>query len=253
MYARATVTTRGISESGPPQCSKCSTDRNETDNSILRDNCGCWIHVSCTNIPAQALNILELEGVLWFCVLCSRTMKKLTKLKNTSDAEFRADVEAGLAEIKTANVELKAKSPSLTLAPDKNSGNQLNTDMNSKLDMEITISGVSEFPNPDSSKKPKSGDIVTHEIRNVAYILNCLDEDDCCVTNIRRLGKFKADNKPRSLLVTFNNPWAARKILARNYRLKRHNEENNTNIVENHSLSKEEQQKRKNCLTKSGN
>ena len=186
MYARATITTRGISESGPPQCSKCSTDVNETDSSILCDKCGFWIHVSCTNIPAQALNILELEGVFWFCELCSRTMKKLTKLKNTSDAEFRADVEAGLAEIKTAIVELKAKSPSLPLAPDKNSGNQLNTDMNSKLDMEITISGVSEFPNPDSSKKPKSDDIVTHEIRNVAYILNCLDEDDSCVTNIRR-------------------------------------------------------------------
>ena len=106
MYARATITTRGISESGPPQCSKCSTDVNETDNSILCDKCGCWIHVSCTNIPAQALNILELEGVFWFCELCSRTMKKLTKLKNTSDAEFRADVEAGLADIKTAIVEL---------------------------------------------------------------------------------------------------------------------------------------------------
>ena len=117
--------------------------------------------------------------------------------------------------------------------------------------MEITISGVSEFTNPDSSIKPKSDDIVTHEIRNVAYILNCLDEDDSCVTNFRRLEKFNAgNNKPRSLLVKFNNPWVVRKILARTYRLKRHNEENNTNIFVNRSLSKEEQQKRKDCLTK---
>ena len=93
--------------------------------------------------------------------------------------------------------------------------------MNGKLDMEITISGVSEFTNPDSSKKPKSDDIVTHEIRNVAYILICLDEDDSCVTNIRRLGKFNAHNKPRSLLVRFNNTWVVRKILARTYRLKK--------------------------------
>ena len=208
--------------------------------------------MSCTNIPALALNILELEGVFWFCELCNRTMKKLTKLRNTSDAEFRADVETGLAEKKTAIVDLKAKSPSLPLAPDKNSGEQLNTDMNSKLDMGIIISGVSEFTNPDSSKKPKSDDFVTHEIRNVAYILICLDEDDSCVTNIRRLGKFNADNnKPRSLLVTFSNPWAVRKFLARTYRMKRHNEENNTNIFVNRSLSKEEQQKRKDCLANS--
>ena len=123
--------------------------------------------------------------------------------------------------------------------PDKNSGNQVNTDMNSKLDMEITISGVSEFTNPDSSKKPKSDDIVTHEIRNVACILNCLDEDDSCVTNIRCQGKFNADNKPRSLLVTFNNPWVVRKFLASTCRMKRHNEENNTNIFVNRSLSEE--------------
>ena len=99
MNARTMNTRRGTSESGPSQCSKCSTDVNETENSILCDKCGCWIHVRSTNIPSEALSVLELDEVFWFCEPCSKTMEKLTKLKNTSDAEFRAEVEVGLTEI----------------------------------------------------------------------------------------------------------------------------------------------------------
>ena len=58
-------------------------------------------------------------------------------------------------------------------------------------------------------------------------------------------------NEHRQIEIQYSqNPWVVRKILARTYRLKRHNEENNTNIFVNRSLSKEEQQKKKDCLTK---
>ena len=94
-------TRRVTSETGPSQCSKCSAHLNETVNSIVCDTCECWIHVQCNNIPAEAMNDLELDGVFWFCEPCSKTMKKLTKLEKISDAEFRAEVEVDLTEVKT--------------------------------------------------------------------------------------------------------------------------------------------------------
>ena len=139
MNSRKIETRRGTSESGPSQCSKCSTDVNETNNSILCDKCGCWMHVRCNNLPAEALNVLELARVFWFCEPCSKTMKKLTKLKNTSDVDFRAEVDVGLAEIKTVISNLQVESPSLVLSPENNSKHS-DVELNRKLDMEFIIS-----------------------------------------------------------------------------------------------------------------
>ena len=120
-------------------------------------------------------------------------MKKPTKLKNVSDAEFRAQVEVGLTEIKTAISSVQAKTPYLILSPEYSSKHSENG-LNCKLDMEITISCLPEHVNPNMNTKPKSGDVVMYENEIVSEILKNLGTDESCVTNIRRLGKFNLVN-----------------------------------------------------------
>ena len=60
-----------------------------------------------------------MEGVFWFCEPSDKTMKKLTKQKNTSESEIGADTEAGFAEMKTAINDLKPKGRILLLTTDK--------------------------------------------------------------------------------------------------------------------------------------
>ena len=118
----------------------------------------------------------------------------------------------GPTEIKTAISNLQAKSPSLKLSPENNS-KHCDVEPNSKLDMEITISGVPEYVNPNKKKKPKSSDVVMYEDENVGEILKSLGEDKSCITNIRRLGKYNLVNHiHQSLLVTFNNPWVVHPV-----------------------------------------
>ena len=120
--------------------------------------------------------------------------------------------------------------------------------------MEITISGVPEYANPNMDTKPNFGDVVMYENGKVSEILKSLGEDESCFTNIRRLMKFNLVNhKHRLLLVTFNKTWVVRNILSRTYRLKENKESNKTNIYVNRYLSKEDQQKKKIVLANDGN
>ena len=110
--------------------------------------------------------------------------------------------------------------------------------------MEITVSGVPEYVNPNMNTKPESGEVVMYEHENVSEIVKNLGEDESSITNIRRLGKIiLANHKPRFLLVTFNNPWVVRKKHSRTYRSTKHNETNKTDIFVTRSLSKQDQQK----------
>ena len=130
----------------------------------------------------------------------------------TPHAEFWAEVEVSPTEIKTAISNLQAKSPSVNLSPENNSKHS-DVELNSKLDMEFTISAVPKYVSPNMNTKPKYGDVVMYENENVGEILKSLGDDKSSITNIRRLGKFNLDNHiRRSLLVTFNNPWVVHPV-----------------------------------------
>ena len=90
-----------------------------------------------------------------------------------------------------------------------------------------------------------------HEIKETQRIIDFLGENENTVSNIRRLGKFtKSSSKPRSLLVTFNNSWTVRKLIANAHKIKYFNQDNGTKIFVSKSLAKEEQIKEKECLIK---
>ena len=86
-----------------------------------------------------------------------------------------------------------------------------------------------------------------HEIRETQRIIDFHGEDEKSVSNIRRLVKFtKSSVNSRSLLVTFNNSWTVRKLIASAHKTKYFNQDISIKIFVSKSLTKEEQIKKGN-------
>ena len=241
--------TKSTSSGSDLTCPHCSSTVDETTNSIGCDKCGCWVHHTCTKIPTEALTYMSTEGVFWFCNDCTKAVKKLVRLKTTTEMEFKEDINNSLQEIKSTLSDLKAKSTYSIIPPQLKLPN-VNTESSPKIDtsLEIKISGIPEFSSQPNSKY---SDIMQHEIKETQRIIDFLGENENTVSNIRRLGKFtKSSSKPRSLLVTFNNSWTVRKLLANAHKIKYYNQDKGTTIFVSKSLTKEEQIKEKECLIK---
>ena len=146
-------------------------------------------------------------------------------------------------EIRTAIANFQAKFPSSLLSPE-NTSKQSNVDLNSKLDMKITVSGVHECVNSVLSMKPKSREVVLHgtEYVNEKFKVSMKTIQVLPMSVVGRNSIL--NSKCQSLLVTFNDPWVVRKVLSRTYRLKKHNETKERNIFVKRLLSKEDQQKK---------
>ena len=244
------VTRTRVGSSGDTSCPHCSHIVPETDDSIKCDKCGCWAHLSCTKVPKEALTFMETEGVFWFCNECTKSVKKIVKMKSYTDTEFRDEVSRSLTEVKSSIQKLEAKyqsvlpNPTDTKTDNKNVVKYPTTDTN----LEIKLSGVPEY---SSDSNTKFSDVMEHEFRESKKILNFLGEDENGITNIRRLGKFnKTASRPRPILVTFNNYWTVKKLLAGAFRLKNYNEEHESSIFLNRFLNKDEQEREKLCLSK---
>ena len=64
-----------------------------------------------------------------------------------------------------------------------------------------------------------------HEIKETQRIIDFHGEDEKTVSNIKRVVKFtKSSSKPRSLLVTLNNSWTERKLIANAHKTKYFNQ-----------------------------
>ena len=187
---------------------------------------------------------------LLVCNECTKAVKKLVRLKTTTEMELTENINNSLQEIKSTLSDLKAKSTTPVIPPQPNLLN-VNSESSPKIDtsLEIKISGIPEFSSQPNSKY---SDIMQHEIKETQRIIDFLGENENKVSNIRRLGKFtKSSSKPRSLLVTFNNSWTVRKLIANAHKIKYINQDNGTKTMEqSKSLTKEEQIKEKECLIK---
>ena len=244
------MNTRFGSVSSHSMCPQCSNSVDEQGESIHCDRCGSWVHQTCTKIPIEALAYMESEGVFWFCQDCSKTMKKILKTKVTTEMEFKQEINNRLNEINAAVSELKAKSDTKILKPEKTLTENKYKSSFDNTSNEIRISGVKEFQGP-TGEKAKFSDIVKFEQNETESILSYLGDDDYGITNIRRLGKYDSKSpRPRSLLISFNTPWTVRKILARANALRQYNLDNGTNIFISKSLNKDDQLKEKQCLSK---
>ena len=207
------------------------------------------VHHTCTKIPTEALTYMFTEGVFWFCNECTKAVKKLVRLKTTTEMEFKENINNSLQEIKSTLSDLKAKSTTPLFRPQPNLLN-VNNETSLKIDtsLEIKISGIPEFSSQPNSKYL---DLMQHEIKETQRIIDFLGENENTVLIIRRLGKFtKSSSKPRSLLVTFKNSSTIRKLIANAHEIKYFNQNNGTKIFVSKFLTKEEQIKEKECLIK---
>ena len=112
------MTTKKLTSSGSDlTCQHCWSTVDETKNSIGCDQCGCWVHHTCTKIPTEALPYMSTEGVFWFCNECTQAVKKLVRLKTTREMEFKENINNSLQEIKPTLSGLKANSTTSIIRP----------------------------------------------------------------------------------------------------------------------------------------
>ena len=78
-----------------------------------------WFKSVVRTYPYRSTENPEWKASSGFFKLISKTMKKVRKLRNTSDDEIGLYTEAGFAKIKTAIVVLTPQAPILHLAPKK--------------------------------------------------------------------------------------------------------------------------------------
>ena len=227
-------------------CPSCSNAVEETDDSIKCDKCDSWFHHSCTKLPNGALAILEADGCFWFCSACTKSVKKVLSVDKL---EIAKDIE----EIKASINEIKAKSiPSISNDPTVNSRTNDNITHYPKQQqsLEIKIAGIDEYHSKEQNEKVGPLQTVEHDKTEVEKVFNHLCEDLSCVSDVRRLGKWKPDkNRPRPLLLSLTNPWTARKILSRAHTMNEYNKANNCRIYVGKSLTKDEQELEKKCLS----
>ena len=147
---------------------------------------------------------MSTEGVFWFCNECTKSLKKLVRLKTTTEMEFKEDINNSIREIKSTLSDLKATSTTSIIHPQPKLLN-VNNESSAKIDtsLEIKVLCIPEF---SSQQNSKYSDIMQHEIKETQRIIDFLGEKENTVSNIRRLVKFtKSSSKPRSLLASFNN------------------------------------------------
>ena len=128
----------------------------------------------------------------------------MKKVLSVDKLEIAKDIE----EIKASIKELKDKStPLISNDPPVNShanSNNLHYPKQ-RLSLEIKIAGISEYHSKDRSEKFGPFQTVEHDKIEVEKVLNHLCEDLCCVSDARRLGKWKPDKndqRPRPLLLS---------------------------------------------------
>ena len=90
-------------------CPRCSSTVDETTNSIGYDKSACWLLHTCTKIPTEALTYKCNEGLFCFCRDCTKTLRKLERLKATGEMDFTEDINI-LQEMKSILLEMKAES-----------------------------------------------------------------------------------------------------------------------------------------------
>ena len=105
LYVMSPTTTR-VGSSGNSSCPHCSQTIAEANISIKCDKCGYWVHLKCTIIP---LKPWQTEGVFWFCNECTKSVRKIVKMKSYTDTEFREEVSRSLTEVKSSLQKLEAK------------------------------------------------------------------------------------------------------------------------------------------------
>ena len=131
-------------------------------------------------------------------------MKKLVRLKTTTEMEFKEDINNSIQEIKSALSDLKAKSITSIIHPQPKLLN-VNNESSAEIDtsLEIKILGIPKFSSQPNSKY---SDSMQHEIKETQRIIDFLGQKENTVSNIRRLVKFtKSSSIPRSLLASFND------------------------------------------------
>ena len=78
-----------IGSSGYSTCPHCSQTVAEADVSIKCDKCGCWAHIQLYQNPPKALTYKTTDGVFWFCNECTKSVRKIAKMKSYTDTELR--------------------------------------------------------------------------------------------------------------------------------------------------------------------
>ena len=83
---------------------------------------------------------------------------------------------------------------------------------------QIRINGI-----PESDSKIRT-EVLNYQSKEFNKVMKFLGEDPT-ITAMKRLGRHSPDNnKPRTLLITFYNPWDVRKVLAKAATLKEYKE-----------------------------
>ena len=95
--------TKSTSSGSDSTCPHCSSTVDETSISNGCNNCGCWVHHTCTKIPTEALTYMSSEGVLWFCNDYTKAVKKLVRLNTTTEMEFKEDIYKSLTHSTKVN------------------------------------------------------------------------------------------------------------------------------------------------------
>ena len=229
------------------QCNKAIKEKE--DESIQCNKCQLWYHQKCTDIPMEAMKYFELvKGIRWFCDSCTNPVKVLLD-NGDSNKEITKVVES-ISELKNEIVDIKAK---LNYVSRENEPKIEPPRDSTSLSNEIRISGIPELQKIDNNQrsiKPSGDEIVSYECKQIETVLKQLDEPSSCITNIRRLGRFDNTKKrPRTILLTVDNAWTARKILARAPMLKDFQLDGNAIFISK-SLSIVDQEKERKLLLK---
>ena len=186
------------------------------------DGCDVWFHGNCIALSDEQLNILaSVATSCLFCQPCFDQRKNTTPVKGFELSQIEVVVKKALDTCLPPLVERC---------------------LNEKLDTACKLP-VKFPPSPKAIEDtsctlrvngiPEEGsnlfeNIQSDSARLKAVFVHIGEYEAGNISAVRRLGKFvtpktdkeSAKSRPRTLLVTFTNPWSARKCLARSSHLK---------------------------------
>ena len=211
-----------LSAGGNSNCGICAKKVHRNESGILCDGCDVWFHVNYIALSDEQLNILASEATsCWFCQPCFDQRKNTTPVKEFGPSQIQAVVKKAL---------------DMCLPP------IVERCLNEKLDTACKLP-VKLPPSPKAIEDtsctlrvygiPEEGSNLFENIQSDSASLKAVfshigEYEAGNISAVRRLGKFvkpktdeeSAKSRPRTLLVTFTNPWSARKCLAKSSHLK---------------------------------
>ena len=267
--SRAGSTTDPVAAGVGASCAKCK--KKTGDNWIGCDVCGAWLHIDCTGISKDDFIVIRRNpGLLWCCDFCLPSAK--AKFTNTSSNELRFEkVEKKMDEVISLVKEFIEKPTANERKMDEvishvkefvekpnlenfNADNRSTPTEQTDHTRELRIAGIPEYACLTTSDKARRIDIFSHEEKSIGDVLNHLGVDRDTVASAFRLGPFnRGSQRPRTLVVRFNNEFTVNKILARSSMLstfKGNYRDSQYDVFISKSLTRAEQSKEKMALKK---